>query len=45
MFQIDHTDGLARAGLLNTATGSVKTPFFMPVERERVHPVIKSFSN
>lgn len=31
MFQIDHTDGLARAGLLNTATGSVKTPFFMPV--------------
>lgn len=31
MFQVDHTDGLARAGLLTTSSGSVNTPFFMPV--------------
>ena len=30
-FQVDHTDGPARAGMLNTAHGSVLTPAFMPV--------------
>lgn len=31
MFEIEATDGNARAGILKTAHGKVKTPFFMPV--------------
>ncbi|MBN2880856.1 tRNA guanosine(34) transglycosylase Tgt [Candidatus Woesearchaeota archaeon] len=31
MFEITHTDGKARCGILTTAHGKVKTPFFMPV--------------
>ena len=31
MFQIDATDGQARAGQLETARGRVLTPCFMPV--------------
>ncbi|MDP6494666.1 MAG: tRNA guanosine(34) transglycosylase Tgt, partial [Dehalococcoidia bacterium] len=30
-FQVDSTDGPARAGLLNTAHGQIQTPAFMPV--------------
>ena len=31
MFEVLHTDGLARTGLLHTAHGLVETPIFMPV--------------
>ncbi len=31
MFEIKHTDGNARVGVLTTAHGNVETPFFMPV--------------
>jgi queuine tRNA-ribosyltransferase len=31
MFQITHKDGKARCGILKTASGTVQTPFFMPV--------------
>lgn len=31
IFQIEHQDGAARAGLLHTAHGTVPTPIFMPV--------------
>ena len=31
MFQIDATDGAARAGVLTTAHGEIRTPAFMPV--------------
>ncbi len=31
VFQILHTDGLARVGKLTTAHGNILTPFFMPV--------------
>jgi len=30
-FQVKHTDGLARRGLLKTAHGEIETPAFMPV--------------
>src|SRR3954469_16333437 len=30
-FQVTHTDGLARRGVLTTAHGEVETPAFMPV--------------
>src|SRR5947207_394954 len=30
-FQLQHTDGAARAGLLRTPHGPVETPVFMPV--------------
>lgn len=30
-FELQHTDGLARAGTINTEHGSVQTPIFMPV--------------
>lgn len=30
-FKLDHTDGLARAGSINTAHGEIRTPVFMPV--------------
>ena len=31
MFQVTHTDGAARRGVLQTAHGAVETPVFMPV--------------
>lgn len=31
MFEIEAQDGLGRAGVLKTAHGKIKTPFFMPV--------------
>src|SRR5688572_20096927 len=31
MFELQHTDGLARAGTLHTDHGSVETPVFMAV--------------
>ena len=30
-FQLQHTDGIARAGELETPHGNALTPFFMPV--------------
>jgi len=30
-FELKHTDGAARAGLIHTPRGTVRTPAFMPV--------------
>jgi queuine tRNA-ribosyltransferase len=31
VYEVQHADGAARAGVLRTAHGAVRTPVFMPV--------------